>query len=239
MCLEFSCKRAQSSLLELPSAAENLKEVALRQRTSSLFQPTNKYISINSYAMTKDKNKKQELKENVQEQTPETNIESETAADTAEAEAEEKDPLAEAQEQLAALNDKYLRLAAEFDNFRKRTIKEKADLILTGGEKVLSALLPVLDDLERARDNMQKATDVESLREGVEMIIGKLDKTLAAQGLKRMEPIGTLFDTDFHEAIAMVPVPEDEQKGHVIDCVQTGYLLGEKVVRHAKVVVGQ
>ena len=239
MCLEFSCKRAQSSLLELPSAAENLKEVALRQRTSSLFQPTNKYISINSYAMTKDKNKKQELKENVQEQTSETNIESETAADTAEAEVEEKDPLVEAQEQLAALNDKYLRLAAEFDNFRKRTIKEKADLILTGGEKVLSALLPVLDDLERARDNMQKATDVESLREGVEMIIGKLDKTLAAQGLKRMEPIGTLFDTDFHEAIAMVPVPEDEQKGHVIDCVQTGYLLGEKVVRHAKVVVGQ
>ena len=193
--------------------------------------------------MTKDKNKEQELKENVQGQAPETEIENAQAegetADTAEAEAEEKDPLAEAQEQVAALNDKYLRLAAEFDNFRKRTIKEKADLILTGGEKVLSALLPVLDDLERARDNMQKATDVESLREGVEMIIGKLDKTLAAQGLKRMEPIGTLFDTDFHEAIAMVPVPEDEQKGHVIDCVQTGYLLGEKVVRHAKVVVGQ
>ena len=192
--------------------------------------------------MTKDKNKEQEQKENVQGQAPETEIENaKTEGETAEAEAdaEEKDPLAEAQEQLAALNDKYLRLAAEFDNFRKRTIKEKADLILTGGEKVLSALLPVLDDLERARDNMQKATDVESLREGVEMIIGKLDKTLAAQGLKRMEPIGTLFDTDFHEAIAMVPVPEDEQKGHVIDCVQTGYLLGEKVVRHAKVVVGQ
>ena len=193
--------------------------------------------------MTEDKNKEQEQKENVQGQAPETEIENAQAegetADTAEAEAEEKDPLAEAQEQLASLNDKYLRLAAEFDNFRKRTIKEKADLILTGGEKVLSALLPVLDDLERARDNMQKATDVESLREGVEMIIGKLDKTLAAQGLKRMEPIGTLFDTDFHEAIAMVPVPEDEQKGHVIDCVQTGYLLGEKVVRHAKVVVGQ
>ena len=193
--------------------------------------------------MTEDKNKEQELKENVQGQAPETEIENAQAegetADTAEAEAEEKDPLVEAQEQVAALNDKYLRLAAEFDNFRKRTIKEKADLILTGGEKVLSALLPVLDDLERARDNMQKATDVESLREGVEMIIGKLDKTLAAQGLKRMEPIGTLFDTDFHEAIAMVPVPEDEQKGHVIDCVQTGYLLGEKVVRHAKVVVGQ
>ena len=193
--------------------------------------------------MTEDKTKEQELKENVQGQAPETEIENAQTegetAETAEAEAEEKDPLAEAQEQLAALNDKYLRLAAEFDNFRKRTIKEKADLILTGGEKVLSALLPVLDDLERARDNMQKATDVESLREGVEMIIGKLDKTLAAQGLKRMEPIGTLFDTDFHEAIAMVPVPEDEQKGHVIDCVQTGYLLGEKVVRHAKVVVGQ
>ena len=193
--------------------------------------------------MTEDKNKEQEQKENVQGQAPETEIENAQAegetAETAEAEAEEKDPLVEAQEQVAALNDKYLRLAAEFDNFRKRTIKEKADLILTGGEKVLSALLPVLDDLERARDNMQKATDVESLREGVEMIIGKLDKTLAAQGLKRMEPIGKLFDTDFHEAIAMVPVSEDEQKGHVIDCVQTGYILGEKVVRHAKVVVGQ
>ena len=140
--------------------------------------------------MTEDKNKEQELKENVQGQAPETEIENAQAegetADTAEAEAEEKDPLAEAQEQLAALNDKYLRLAAEFDNFRKRTIKEKADLILTGGEKVLSALLPVLDDLERARDNMQKATDVESLREGVEMIIGKLDKTLAVQFLIRM-----------------------------------------------------
>ena len=158
--------------------------------------------------MTEDKNKEQELKENVQD-TPETEIENAQTegetAETAEAETEEKDPLAEAQEQVAALNDKYLRLAAEFDNFRKRTIKEKADLILTGGEKVLSALLPVLDDLERARDNIQKASDVESLREGVEMIIGKLDKTLAAQGLKRMEPIGTLFDTDFHEAIAMVP----------------------------------
>ena len=136
--------------------------------------------------MTEDKNKEQELKENVQD-TPETEIENAQAegetTETAEAETEEKDPLAEAQEQVAALNDKYLRLAAEFDNFRKRTIKEKADLILTGGEKVLSAQLPVLDDLERARDNIQKASDVESLREGVEMIIGKLDKTLAAQGL--------------------------------------------------------
>ena len=159
--------------------------------------------------MTEDKNKEQELKESVQD-TPETEIENAQTegetAETAEAEAEEKDPLAEAQEQVAALNDKYLRLAAEFDNFRKRTIKEKADLILTGGEKVLSALLPVLDDLERARDNMQKATDVESLREGVEMIIGKLDKTLAAQGLKRMEPIGTLFDTDFHEALSLIHI---------------------------------
>ena len=189
--------------------------------------------------MTKDKNKKQELKENVQEQTPETNIESETAADTAEAEAEEKDPLAEAQEQLAALNDKYLRLAAEFDNFRKRTIKEKADLILTGGEKVLSALLPVLDDLERAQDNMSKATDVEALKEGVDLILTKLDKTLSGQGLKKIDTTDALFDTDFHEAIAMVPAADDSQKGKVIDCVQSGYMLGETVIRHAKVAVGQ
>ncbi len=128
---------------------------------------------------------------------------------------------------------------AEFDNFRKRTIKEKTELILNGGQRVLESLLPVLDDLERAQDNMAKATDVETLREGVDLIVDKMMKTLAAQGLKKMEVNGADFDTDFHEAIALTPAQSEEQKNKIIDCVQAGYLLNEKVVRHAKVVVGQ
>ncbi len=155
----------------------------------------------------------------------------------AEETAEEK--LAKAAEQLAEMKDKYLRQVAEFDNYRKRTMREKADLILNGGEKVLSALLPVLDDLERAADNMEKSDDVQTLKEGVALILDKLGKTLAAQGLKKMDTAGKAFDTDFHEAIALVPATEEAQKNHVIDCVQAGYTLNEKVLRHAKVVVGQ
>ena len=113
------------------------------------------------------------------------------------------------------------------------------ELILNGGRRVIEALLPVLDDLERAQDNMGKATDVEALKEGVDLILTKLDKTLSGQGLKKIDTTDALFDTDFHEAIAMVPAADDSQKGKVIDCVQTGYMLGETVIRHAKVAVGQ
>ena len=159
------------------------------------------------------------------------------AAETAEQTAEDK--LAKAEEDLAAMKDKYLRQVAEFDNYRKRTMREKAELILNGGEKVLAALLPVLDDLERAADNMEKSDDVQTLKEGVALILDKLGKTLAAQGLKKMDTDGKEFDTDFHEAIALVPAADEAQKNHVIDCVQAGYTLNEKVLRHAKVVVGQ
>ncbi len=159
------------------------------------------------------------------------------AAETAELTAEDK--LAKAEEDLAAMKDKYLRQVAEFDNYRKRTMREKAELILNGGEKVLAALLPVLDDLERAADNMEKSDDVQTLKEGVALILDKLGKTLAAQGLKKMDTDGKEFDTDFHEAIALVPAADEAQKNHVIDCVQAGYTLNEKVLRHAKVVVGQ
>ena len=160
----------------------------------------------------------------------------------AQAKSEEKtdaEKLAEANEEIAALKDKYLRQVAEFDNYRKRTLKEKTDLILNGGAKVLEALLPVLDDLERAAQNIEKSNDVQTLKEGVDLIISKLDKTLCAQGLKRMDTIGKDFDTDFHEAVALIPAQEEAQKNHVIDCVQTGYMLNDKVLRHAKVVVGQ
>ncbi|MBR1838345.1 MAG: nucleotide exchange factor GrpE [Bacteroidaceae bacterium] len=149
------------------------------------------------------------------------------------------DQLQAAQAEIAELKDKNLRQMAEFDNFRKRTIKEKAELILNGGEKVLTALLPVLDDLERALENIEKSSDVDTLREGVELISTKLYKTLETQGLSRIDTTDQEFNTDFHEAIALVPTDEPEKKGRVIDCVQTGYKLGDKVIRHAKVAVGQ
>lgn len=170
-------------------------------------------------------------------------VENETpAGEEATPEAEEKtdaEKLAEAEAEIEQLKDKYLRQVAEFDNFRKRTIKEKSELILNGGERVMTHLLPVLDDLERARQNIAKSDDVETLKEGVELIIDKLYKALAAQGLKKIETENADFDTDYHEAIALVPTEETEKKGKVIDCVQTGYQLNEKVIRHAKVAVGQ
>ena len=151
----------------------------------------------------------------------------------------EADKLAEALTEIDSLKDKYLRQVAEFDNYRKRTLKEKTELILNGGEKVLSALLPVLDDLDRAMQNIEKSNDVETLKEGVTLIIDKLTKILQGQGLQKMDTVGKEFDTDFHEAVALIPAPEEAQKNHVIDCVQPGYMLNEKVIRHAKVVVGQ
>lgn len=147
--------------------------------------------------------------------------------------------LEEAKQALEDYKDKYLRLSAEFDNYRKRTLKEKAELIKNGGEKAISAVLPILDDLERALQNMQKADDVKAMYEGIDLIYQKFLKNLNHEGLVKMEPVGENFDTDFHEAIALVPAPEEAQKGKVLDCVQTGYKLNEKVIRHAKVVVAQ
>lgn len=135
--------------------------------------------------------------------------------------------------------DKYLRLSAEFDNYRKRTMKEKAELIKNGGEKAIAAILPILDDLERALANMQKADDVKAMYEGIDLIHQKFLKNLNQEGLEKMNPIGEAFDTDFHEAVALVPAQEEEQKGKVLGCVQTGYKLNDKVIRHAKVVVAQ
>lgn len=135
--------------------------------------------------------------------------------------------------------DKYLRLAAEFDNYRKRTLKEKADLILNGGEKCLSSILPVADDLERAIKNMETATDVEAIKTGMELIYAKFLAILAQNGVKPIETANQPLDTDYHEAIAVIPAPTEEQKGKILDCVQNGYTLNEKVLRHARVVVGE
>ena len=149
------------------------------------------------------------------------------------------DPLEEAQAKIAELNDKYLRKVAEFENFRKRTTKEKTELILNGGEKVITKILPVIDDFERAMANGKDTDDANVLREGMELIFKKLMKVLEGEGVERIATADKDFDTDFHEAIAMVSGMGDDKKGKVIDCVQTGYTLNGKVIRYAKVAVGQ
>ena len=154
-------------------------------------------------------------------------------------EAEEKDPLELAQDEIKELKTQLLYKAAEFDNYRKRTLKERAELILNGGEKVLTAILPVVDDMERAIENGQKTDDAQVLREGMELIYNKLLKVLENQGVSTIETENADFDTDVHEAVAMVPGMGDDKKGKVIDCLQKGYKLNDKVIRHAKVAVGQ
>ena len=192
--------------------------------------------------MSKDKEnikKSAEVNEKTQQDTEETvDTQEQTQEDNAE-EPTEEDKIKQYEEQIAELKDKYLRQAAEFDNYRKRIIKEKSELILNGGENVINSLLPVIDDFERALANIEKSEDTETLKTGVELIYQKLLKALEANGLKARETNNADFDTDFHEAVAMIPAPRDDFKGKVVDCVQKGYKLNDKVIRHAKVAVGQ
>ena len=177
-----------------------------------------------------------EIPENAEEKV-ESGDESNNSSDSNES--DEKSPLEKAQEQIDELKDKYLRSVAEFDNYRKRTLKEKAELILNGSEKAVGAVLPILDDMERAIANGEKTDDPQVLREGISLIYAKFQKVLESLGVKEIETTDADFDTDVHEAIAMVPGMGDDKKGKVLDCVQKGYKLNEKVIRHAKVAVGQ
>ena len=152
---------------------------------------------------------------------------------------EEKDPLENAQDEIAELKNQLLYKVAEFENYRKRTLKERAELILNGGEKFITSILPVLDDMERAIENGAKTDDPEVLREGMSLIYQKFMKTLESQGVSKIDTVDADFDTDVHEAVAMVPGMGDDKKGKVIDCLQQGYKLNDKVIRHAKVAVGQ
>lgn len=178
---------------------------------------------------------------------PETNEQevqnqAETATEATEAPAAkltDAEKLAQAETKIAELKDKILRQAADFANFRKHSMATHTELILNGGKKVLESLLPILDDMERAEANLAKSEDVETLREGLSLIFQKLQRTLEQQGLKKIETKEAQFDTDFHEAVALFPTEDEQQKNHIIDCVQTGYMLNDKVLRHAKVVVGQ
>jgi molecular chaperone GrpE len=143
------------------------------------------------------------------------------------------------QKRYDSLNDSYLRLMAEFDNYRKRTLREKAELIRSGGETTLTALLPVIDDLERALQTVRTAADLDAVKEGLELIYAKFVAYLGQQGVQTIPAVGEPFDTEKFEAVAIIPAPGEEQKGKVIDSVQTGYMLYDKVIRHAKVVVGE
>ena len=190
----------------------------------------------------------EELNTTATEETAET-IETPENTESVDQPAEQEEPLseldqlklqlAEAEAKNAELQDKYLRQAAEFDNYRKRTIKEKADLIKSAAEKLMVAELPVVDDMDRALENMEKGMDADACIEGFKLIVHKFKNILTQNGLEKIETDGQEFDTDYHEAIALIPAPSEELKGKILDCVQPGYKLGDKVIRHAKVAVGQ
>ena len=163
----------------------------------------------------------------------------EKVTDNQDEEADDQSPLEKAQKEIEELKTQLLYKVAEFDNYRKRTLKERAELILNGGEKFITAILPILDDMERAIENGKKTDDPAVLREGMELIHQKFLKTLEGQGVSMIETENADFDTDVHEAVAMVPGMGDDKKGKVIDCLQKGYKLNDKVIRHAKVAVGQ
>lgn len=193
--------------------------------------------------MKKDKDIKEE-KDTTQatqaENTPNKNEGEQETAETQEEQDKEKtieQQLQEANEKIAELKDQYLRKAAEFENYRKRTLKEKSELILNGAESTVKAILPILDDFERALAD--KTDDCQAIKEGQQLIFNKFVKALKSLGVEKIETQDKDFDVDYHEAIAMVPGMGDDKKGKVIDCVQTGYKLNDKVIRHAKVAVGQ
>lgn len=191
------------------------------------------------------KEQEQVKEEELQQEETQTEAQNaEVESQNAEEEQPEKDEtpedkIAALQAELEKSQKEYLFLMAEFDNYRKRTVKEKAELIKNGGEKAMLGLLPVIDDFERAIDAIDKSSDVEGLKEGVDLIYNKFMKYLESQQVKPMESTGTDFDADVYEAVTTFPAPDESMKGKVIDTVQKGYTINEKVLRHAKVVVGQ
>lgn len=189
--------------------------------------------------------KNEDMNEEIVQEEQKTAAEEQTeAADTtkekeAPKELTPEERIAELEKQVEDLKNQQLYKVAEFDNFRKRVMQEKADLIKNGGAKVITTLLPIIDDLERAQQNMDKYEDVNAVKEGLNLIIDKFFKLLAQEGLKKMDVVGQQFDSDLHEAIAMVPGQPDDQKGKVMDCMTPGYTLNDKVIRYAKVAVAE
>ena len=205
------------------------------------FYKNNKHNNMNP--KEKENNQEEELKTQATPNECDEETVGQESSQENEAPLTEEEKLAQelekANEQIEEQKDKYLRLSAEFDNYRKRTMKEKAELILNGGEKSISSILPIVDDFERALKNMETATDVAAVKEGVELIYNKFMSVLGQNGVKVIETKEQPLDTDYHEAIAVIPAPNEALKGKILDCVQTGYILNDKVIRHAKVVVGE
>ena len=195
-----------------------------------------------THTKMKEKNiDKEPIKEEqkVQEENIEEKVNGSNADNVSEDSAEQNAKSSEVADEASEWKDKYLRLVTEFDNYRKRTLKEKMDLIASGGEDVIKSLLAIMDDIDRALDAMTKSNDIEAIRQGIMLIHQKLLDTLHAKGVEEISAIGQELDTDLHEAVAKFPVAEEEKKGKVIDVVQKGYKLKDKVVRFAKVVVGE
>ena len=187
----------------------------------------------------KNEDVNEEIVNEEQETTAEEQVE---AAETKESDKKELTPeekISELEKQIEELKNQQLYKMAEFDNFRKRVMQEKADLIKNGGAKFITTLLPIIDDMERAQQNMDKYEDVAAVKEGLSLIIDKFFKLMAQEGLKKMEVVGQPFDADLHEAIAMVPGQPDDQKGKVMNCMMDGYTLNDKVIRYAKVAVAE
>lgn len=198
---------------------DNMTDENMKKKANGNLDNNEEAVDLNQDAPQEETNEPQEQPQQTEEE-PQT----------------EEEKLAK---QLEELKDKYLRTVAEFENFKRRTLKEKAELILNGGGKTITAILPIIDDMERAIENAQKQECVDAVEEGWELIYKKLLSTLEGMGVKKMEVDGKDFDVDFHEAVAMVPGMGDDKKGKIIDCLQTGYTLNDKVIRHAKVAVGQ
>ena len=211
-------KKQKNDMNSKENNAEKIKDVAEETAEKTVEQPTPEEDQpVEGEVQTEAEEPEKEL-------TPEEKLQAQV------------DELTKEQEEM---KDKYLRLSAEFDNYRKRTMKEKAELILNGSEKAFKAILPVVDDMERALATMQKATDVEAVKEGVELIYNKFIQILGQNGVQAMDTKEKELDTDFHDAIAIIDAPSEELKGKILDCVETGYTLNDKVLRHAKVVVGK
>jgi molecular chaperone GrpE len=188
----------------------------------------------------KQQYKKIEVEENLTgDQVEEVSQEQESKEETADEEQEEEPREPTAEEKLAELQDRYLRLTAEYDNFRKRTLKEKIDLQKSANESLLEALLPVADDFDRAMQSVEEAKDIEAVKEGMRLISGKFQGFLNQQGVKEIDAVHKAFDTDLHEAITKIPAPSKKLKGKVVDVVQKGYYLGDRVLRFSKVVIGE
>lgn len=198
---------------------DNMTDENMKKKANGNLDNNEEAVDLNQDAPQEETNEPQEQPQQTEEE-PQT----------------EEEKLAK---QLEELKDKYLRTVAEFENFKRRTLKEKTELILNGGEKAITAILPIIDDMERAIENAHKQACVDAVEEGWELIYKKLLSTLEGMGVRKIEVDGKDFDVDFHEAVAMVPGMGDDKKGKIIDCLQTGYTLNDKVIRHAKVAVGQ